>query len=528
MKTFATISTLFLLPFFSLAQSRLTPTQAVKNVMKDVRMGMSLKDFKRNHPKAELDKNASSDTRIEYLEHPDNGIKEITYYFMRGDNSPFYEVIIEMESEDTREKVAADLFGTFNHPSKDKHWVIYNGKNDFLTVGWIYEAKVIFAGNVPGNPFENDDMFKVPSDFKKTDMRLCKNSVSEPAKEDGDDDVKPIVKKEKVKPREAKNEGNGTATVEDYSKAIEAFLETRIKLESSADSVLLLYPDAVKKPQTLDYREEYVCTINNNGLKRVSVMTTKGDKGVVYELVFEFDNADSTLVAAENQLTGIPKHPTLDNHWVMFVGDKTSEDYRLVDMAWVYENKLIIGGNLLNSEFEKEEDFKLTDEYVEKWNKEVKGGGKGNEPTPNGNSEKEARLLEQINEYLESAANNFENMVGEELGGNKFDSKIKYDGSEKTIIRKNSVGTCRLEATFASSTIEDANFVYDEQFSGIEKLEALAYRLVKKTETGKSETGRTYVWDVQTLDDVSTGMIMKLQTYKTSTGSFAVKLEIGK
>ena len=526
MKTFATISMLFLLPFFSTAQSRLMPTQAVKNVMKDVRMGMSLKDFKRSHPKAELDKNASSDTRIEWLEHPDDGIKEITYYFMRGDNSPFYEVIIEMESEDTREKVAADIFGTFNHPAKEKHWVIYNGKNDFLTVGWIYEAKVIFAGNVPGNPFENDDMFKVPSDFKKTDMRLCKNSNSKPAKED-DDDVQPIVKKEEVKPDDSKNEGNGTATVEDYGKAIEAFLETRIKLELAADSVLILYPDAVKKPQTLDYREEYVCTINNNGLKRVSVMTTKGDKGVVYELVFEFDNADSTLAATEGQLTGIPKHPTLDNHWVMFVGDKTSEDYRLVDMAWVYENKLIIGGNLLNSEFEKEEDFKLTDEYVEKWNKEVKGGGKGNEPTPNGNPEKEESITNQINAFVDNADTDFEKLKGTELGNNKFDSQIRYEGAEKTILRKNTNGNWRLEATFAPTSFEDANAIYNEQRATITKLEGLTHRLVKKTETGGT-TGRAIVWDVQTLDDVSTGVIMKLQTYKTSTGSFAVKLEIGK
>ena len=513
MKTFVSISFLILFPFLLIAQSSFTPSQAVQQVMKDVRMGMSLKDFKRAHPKAKLDVTATNDTRIEYLESPGNGIKEITYYFMRAGSSAFFEAIIEMESENIRETVAADLFGTFNHPIKEMHWVIYNGKKDFLTVGWVYEAKMIFAGNVGGNPYENDDMFKVPSDFSSIDTRLCKNSIAD------------TPKKEEAKPDDAKKGDKSKMTVLDYNKAINTYMESRVRLELDADSISVFLPTAIKKSQSLNYREEYIHKVQKNGLKQVSIMTNKGDKRVVYELIFEFDDADSTLLWAEQGLVGFPKHPSLDNHWVMFIDEKTSDDYRFVEMAWVYENKLILAGNVLNSEFEKGEEFILTDEYAEKWKVAMKGGAtKG----PYNNPERDARIVEQINAYLESAIDNFDNMLGEALGNNKFESKIKYEDAEKTIIRKNSVGKCRLEATFSSGDIDHANFVYDVHNYSI-NLEALAYRLVLKTEVGKAaEAGRTQVWDVHTLDDVSTGIIIKLQTYKTSTGSFAVRMEIGK
>ena len=513
MKTFVGITLFILLPFLSMAQSSLTPSQAVQRVMKDVRMGMSLKDFKRAHPKAKLDVTATIDTRIEYLENAGNGIKEITYYFLKTDDSPFFEAIVELESENEQKRVTQNLFGTFNHPIKQDHWVIYNGQNDFLTVAWVYETKMIFTGNVAGNPYENDDMFKVSSDFPQIDMRLCKNSISDTPKKQG------------ARPDESKQGSSGKKTILDYNKAMNGYMASRVRLELAADSISIFLPTVIKKPQTVNYRQEYIYKVQENGLKEVSIMTNKGDKKVVYELIFEFEDADTTLLWAEQGLGGFPKHPSLDNHWVMFIDEKTSDNYRFMEMAWVYENKLILAGNVLKSEFENEDDFKLTDEYVEEWKKTMNGERKKG---PYNNPERDARLVEQINAYLESAANNFEDMMGENLGTNKFESKIKYEDSEKTIIRKNSVGKCRLEATFPSGDIDNANFVYDLHYYDI-NLEALAYRLVLKTEVGKSsEAGRTQVWDVQTLDDVSTGIIIKLQTYKTGTGSFAVKLEIGK
>ena len=96
MKTFSIFS-LLLLPFLLSAQSA-PLSNTIKNLFKDVPMGISLADFKKARPKAVVTSEENFRTIVEEKK-PQKGVELLTYYFDNEGTKPFYEVIIDFENE---------------------------------------------------------------------------------------------------------------------------------------------------------------------------------------------------------------------------------------------------------------------------------------------------------------------------------------------------------------------------------------------------------------------------------------------
>jgi hypothetical protein len=512
---------MILLPFFLAAQS--VPThKAVEKILQDVPMAMPLSDFLKRHTNATLD--ATSDTRVEYIEKGTNGIKELTYYFGGEGKKPFYEVIIEFDDEVLRASVGKKLFGEFNHPTNENNWVVYKGDKDYLTVGWIYEAKIIYAGKVPNTGYFEDKMFDIKSSFKNIDTRISKKNNAQPIE---NEEVKP----EETTTDEVAPEADLMNTVEGYGKELSAVLESNFKLKTTADSLKYFFPSIKMDKNSPDFRNEYALPINKNGLKQVDFYSVKkGNKGV-YEVIFEFENADTVMRLAELMFPNI-NHPILENHWVLNIEDKSDNGLNLVSMAWVYENRMILAVNLPNSELEKEESFKLSDEYIADFLKKESGEPAPDKPAEetNNSTENEATSL-AVNNLIAEAIKGFEDNKTELMPNKKEEynaASFVTLGQEQAVIRKNAAGNWRLEVRFPSyATSDEAKAVFENTLTFYQTLEGLEYRLVKKSDLNTAN-GRTYIWDVQTMDDQSTGVILKWQSYPTSNGQFGIKMELGK
>lgn len=496
---------IFLNTFNTYAQSLVNPTKAIESILKDVKMGLPLEEFKKSHPNAKINDDASFRVIAEEVINKNN-IKDLTYYFDNEGDKPFYEVIIEFSTVAVRDEVAKKLFGKFNHPLKDDHWVINYGNAGYNTVGWTYETRLIYAGQLPHSEWAEDDMFIVSNDFKPCDFRINKEDVRNT--EGGEESDK-----------------TGAITCETYAKEIATLFESGLKMKIPADSISAFLPNIEVSNTSLDFRTEHVLKINRNGLKEVTFYTNKKPNNTeLYELVFEFENADSTQHLAE-LMFGEANHPSLDNHWVIGIGPLL-EDVRPVSLAWVYNNKLVFGVNFPNCELADDESFNMPSEFIEKWdNSGMTPVNKGDDDTNNAET-----VTTQINTIIASATQDFEDLKGQEVPekNEEYIAAIAYSNSEQTIIRKNAAGKWRLEARFTNqSTMDDAALVYENELKTIQNLEGLEYRLVKKSDFS-SANGKTYIWDVQTLDDVSTGVVLKLQLFKTSTGEFGIKFEVGK
>jgi hypothetical protein len=149
---------------------------------------------------------------------------------------------------------------------------------------------------------------------------------------------------------------------QDYSDAIVMIFDSGIKITMPADSIPLLLPDAVLQSNGLDFREEYLIMGGEKGLKEVTLVCDKDGDKPLYEVIFEFENADSTYRLAE-LMFGPPNHPQLDNYWVLGVNGKNA-----VSLVWTFNNKLVIASNLPGTEMEDSEDFMLSDEFIAKFN----------------------------------------------------------------------------------------------------------------------------------------------------------------
>lgn len=311
--------------------------------------------------------------------------------------------------------------------------------------------------------------------------------------------------------------GDGIYTCEHYAKEIAAVFESGIKIKTSSDSIGFFLADAKKQADGFDFKEEYVMHIGKNGTKEVTFVCDKDDNKPVYEVIFEFENEDSTRRLAE-MMFGAPNHPTLDNHWVLGVGDNNA-----VSLAWTFNNKMVIASNLPNTELEDAEEFKLPEEFIKKFN------GTDNTPADEA-ADNEATSL-SINKLIAEATNDFEDFKTELMPNKKEEyNAAAYVtlGQDQAIVRKNAAGNWRLEVRFTPyATSEEVKEVFEKTLTFYQTLEGLEYRLVKKSDLSTAN-GRTYIWDIQTLDDQSTCIILKWQSYPTSNRQFGIKMELGK
>ena len=479
----------------------------ITEILKDVTMGMPLADFQKIRPAAV--KIESTDFRVVVEEKiGKKGIKDITYYFDNEGNQPFYEIIVEYDNITNRDNAAEKLFGKMNHPLKGDHWVIYKGNADYLTVAWTYESRLIWAGQVLNSEWEADEMFTITDGFEDVDLRINKANNPNNIVTDVVDDV--VVN----------NDETTAPTCVNYAQEIAAIFNAGIDLSSPLEKVLEALPNLKKETETMDFREEYVLTVGNNGVKQVNFIFDKDGDKLLYEMIFEFDNADSTRRLVQ-MMFGEPNHPSLEDYWVLAKDEKG-----IVPMIWLFENKMITAVNLPGTEFEDDANFQMPEGFkpkIEKTSDEEK-------PAEDSEAHVEAISTLQMNTFIAAGVNDFDDFKGEAISGkaDQFNAAIAFKGAEQTIIRKNTADKWRMEARFpAMVDLSDAQTFYESQLSAIQNLEGLEYRLVKKSDMA-TKNGRTYIWDVQSLDDQSLNVIVKLQLYPTSDKQFAVKIEIGK
>lgn len=492
--------------------------KSVISLLKEVQMGMSLADFKKLKPNAV--EAGSSDSRYVFEEKTKyKAIPLLTYYLDKDGNQPYYEAIIDFDSEATLEKVSKKLFGEQNHPTDKKYWVVYKGTEGFLTVAWTYNASLIISGRIPTGEYYNDEMYNLTEGFADVDMRLNKSDVFKPT------GVVNKPNKTVVKPNKPEDKPSENYSCEDYAKELATVFESGIKIKMTADSIPILLADAKKQPSSFGFKDEYRLNIGRNGAEGVTLVCDKDGNKPMYEIIFEFYNADSTRQLAE-MMFGAPNHPVLDDHWVLGVGENNA-----VSLAWTFGNKMIIATNLPNTEFENDEDFKLSEEFIKKFNGgEDTPADKKVENTDDKTSDNEATSL-TVNNLIAAAMKDFEDFKTDPIANKKEEfnaEKYVTMGQEQALIRKSAAGNWRLEIRFPTyATSEDVKTAFDNTLTFYQTLEGLEYRLVKKSDLSTAN-GRTYIWDIQTLDDASTGIILKWQSYPTSNGQFGIKMELGK
>jgi len=316
---------------------------------------------------------------------------------------------------------------------------------------------------------------------------------------------------------------NNGYSCEDYSNAIVEIFNSGIKITLPADSIPLLLPKAKLQRDGFDFKEEYLFQSSENGLKDVTfVCDNDGDKPL-YEVIFEFENADTTKQLAV-LMFGPPNHPQLDDYWVLGANGKNA-----VSLAWTFNNKLVIACNLPGTEMEDSEDFMLSDEFIAKFNG-TENTDEASNPTNSETEDNEATSL-AINNLITAAVNDFDAFKTELMPNKTANYNAASHvalGQEQAVVRENAAGNWRLEVRFTPySTSEEAKAVLENTITFYQTLEGLEYRLVKKSDLNTAN-GRTYIWDIQTMDDESTGIILKWQSYPAINGKFGLKMELGK
>jgi hypothetical protein len=410
---------------------------------------------------------------------------------------------------------------------------------DFIAVS-AHETALPSALNSLDNRNLNRDKMKDLSLYKLSDFTsggteiviliapVSENQKAKTLNMIGENDMILFFSKSSVVDAPAKNAPRESITkngysCEDYSEAIVEIFNSGIKITMPADSIPLLLPDAVLQSNGLDFREEYLIMGGENGLKDVTfVCDNDGDKPL-YEVIFEFENADSTHKLAE-LMFGPPNHPNLEDYWVLGATGKNA-----VSLVWTFNNKLVIACNLPGTEMEDSEDFMLSDEFIAKFN----GTENTEEVTSSTNSETEDNEATSlaINNLIIAAVDDFDAFRTELMPYKTADyNAASYValGQEQAVVRKNAAGNWRLEVRFTPySTSEEAKAVLENTITFYQTLEGLEYRLVKKSDLSTAN-GRTFIWDIQTMDDESTGIILKWQSYPAIHGKFGLKMELGK
>jgi hypothetical protein len=317
-------------------------------------------------------------------------------------------------------------------------------------------------------------------------------------------------------------------TVADYGLAFNVLTDLGLKLDMSLENSLSQIPKLKKSETSLDFRHEYTYDVHENGLNNVTLYFDKDTHQPMYELIMDFENAD-TLEALCLRDMGPSNHPRLQEHWILNLSPEG-----IAFILWRFENKIVMAANLPDTElfgdytFEFDQDF-ITNFYV---NTNVSEEVPATEYIePHLEMPEDQALTEILNEYINQATSDFVGLKGDAILGKKDEYECTLllgEHTEYTIIRKKSNNTWRLESKISvSEALPLARIDYESAQKSIENLEALNYRLVKKSEYS-TNTGNTYIWEVQNLDGITLNVILKLQLYAVEGGQFAVRFEVGK
>jgi len=312
-------------------------------------------------------------------------------------------------------------------------------------------------------------------------------------------------------------------TVADYSKAFEIIGKLGIKVDMPLETMLKSIKDMKKSADVLDFRTEYTLVLNENGLKDLTFYFDKENHQPLYEVIMEFDNAD-TLEALCIMDLGPSNHPTLVEHWIMNLNREG-----LAFILWRFENKLVMAANLPDTEFADDYIFQFDQAFIEAFlNNNTEGGSNPADQVSDGEMPPDQVLTQTLNQYITSAITDFEDLKGDPVEGKKDSYFALLPFGENTVIRKTASNAWRLETRLVlNQELEAARADYQSFIKQIQGLEALEYRLNKKSEY-TTNTGNTYLWEVQNMDGDAIGVILKLQLFAAGKGLYSILMEVGK
>ena len=154
MKNFFLILTIACIQFSVSAQSKKDSKGFLPKEFNKLYFGMSFDQFVKVKELGMVEVDKTFDFRITYTEEkPDETLKTVVYYFDRESNGPLYELIIDYNNEEERDKVANNLFATPNYEGEEWRFV---RKNKFEVRAWKYQNKLIIVGVLPGTEWAKD------------------------------------------------------------------------------------------------------------------------------------------------------------------------------------------------------------------------------------------------------------------------------------------------------------------------------------------------------------------------------------
>jgi hypothetical protein len=317
-------------------------------------------------------------------------------------------------------------------------------------------------------------------------------------------------------------------TVANYGEAFGVVGTLGLKLDDSRITATSANEHLVKSETSFDFRDEYTLEVNQNGLQNITFYFDKDNHAPLYELILEFEDADTLAALCEIDL-GASNHPRLEDHWIMNLSPEG-----VAFIMWRFENKIIMAANLPDTELAGDYTFEFDQEFINNFYNTTTQTDEVPATEyiePHIEMPADQALTEILNEYISQSTQDFAGLKGDAIEGKKDEYQCNLplgDHTEYTNIRKKSNNTWRLESKIsANEALAIARIDYESAQKSIENLEALNYRLVKKSEYS-TNTGNTYIWEVQNLDGITLNVIMKLQLYAAGDNGFAVRLEVGK
>jgi hypothetical protein len=316
-------------------------------------------------------------------------------------------------------------------------------------------------------------------------------------------------------------------TLEDYGRSMVEIFDAGISLAQTPEAVEERLPN-IKKISEDANRLEYELAGNPEmGHVKTSFYFATKSEAQLYQIAFVFNNPDSTLELARQAFKDSAKHPSLDDHWVIAV---SAEDHSIVVLIWVYENMLIMAGNMAGSELEYDIAFQLSEEFITAFLGEdatqTSGGGVALDtvPVPSGDHK-----VVCLNTYILNAQNNFEDFKGSAVPDRKdvYYALLQFGDEGQTTIRRRGSNNWRLESKLASaSSLKEANALFEEKKAYFETLQGLDYHLVHQS-SYSTATGNAQVWNIQTSDGEPLGLTLKLQLAAYGSTQFDIQMEIG-
>ena len=137
--------------------------------LKDLRLGMSLHDFKSIHP--DLQYNVFSDIRVTCeINHLSPDIEKVTAYFDMKENPRLYELIVEFATMSARDREESTM-GSYT--KREENWIVPIDENSHVRI-WTFEQVLVYKIIGPGPEDECGGSFGPDQLLENRALRVIK------------------------------------------------------------------------------------------------------------------------------------------------------------------------------------------------------------------------------------------------------------------------------------------------------------------------------------------------------------------